>query len=97
MTTRTTPGTVTFRRPFVLAGFGETLPEGTYHIETDEERIDGLSFDAYRRTVTSLRLPAKPGRGLVQTLTLDPNDLDAALARDRAPAEEAPPAGPPAR
>jgi hypothetical protein len=79
---------VTFRRPFVLGGFDEVLPAGDYIVETDEEMLDGISFPAYRRISTLIYLHAKPGSpGRRQALTIDPNELDAALLRDRAPAE----------
>ena len=86
MTTRTTGRTVTFRRPFVLASFGSELPAGSYDVETDEELLEGISFTAYRRTLTVIRLHPSPDRpGATQTLSVDPNELDAALARDQAP------------
>lgn len=90
MPTRTTKKTVTFRRPFVLGGFDEALPAGTYEVETDEELIHGISFPVYRRTLTLLRLHTEPGQStLSETLTIDPNDLDAALRRDRTTIETA--------
>jgi hypothetical protein len=88
MTVRTIKKTVAFRRPFVLGGFDEVLPAGAYSVETDEELLEGISFPAYRRILTVMHLHAKPGHpGLTQTLTIDPNELDAALERDRAPRE----------
>jgi hypothetical protein len=88
MTIRTSKKTVTFSRPFVLGGFDEVLPAGAYSVETDEELLDSISFPAYRRILSVIRLHAKPGHpGLTQTLTIDPNELDAALKRDQAPAE----------
>ena len=93
MTTRTRKKTVTFRKPFVLGGFDEALPAGAYSVETDEELLEGISFPAYRRVLTLLRLLPKPGRpGLTKTLTVDPNELDSALERDRAPKDT--PVGP---
>lgn len=86
MTTRTSKKIVTFRRPFVLGGFNEVLPAGTYNVETDEELLEGISFPAYRRILTLLHLQPQPGRpGLTEALTVDPNELDAALVRDQAP------------
>ncbi len=85
MTIRTSKKTVTFKRPFVLGGFDEVLPAGSYIVETDEELIEGISFPAYRRILTTMRLHPKPD--LTQTLTIDPNELDAALKRDQATAE----------
>ena len=87
MTIRTSKKTVTFRRPFVLGGLDEVLPAGTYSVETDEELLEGISFPAYRRVSTLIRLQAKSGNPhLTRALTIDPNELDAALERDRAPA-----------
>jgi len=88
MTTRTIKKIVTFRRPFVLGGSDEALPAGPYSVETDEELLEGISFPAYRRILTLIHLHPKPGRpGLTETLTVDPNELDAALERDQAPTE----------
>ncbi len=88
MTIRTSKKTVTFQRPFVLGGLDEVLPAGAYGVETDEERLEGISFPAYRRISTLIHLPARPGRpGVTETLSIDPNELDAALQRDRASAE----------
>ena len=89
MTIRTSKKTVTFRRPFVLGGFDEVQPAGAYSVETDEELLEGISFPAYRRVLTLIRLHAKPGHpALTRSLTIDPDELDAALKRDQAPAEE---------
>ena len=84
MAKRTSTKTVTFMRPFVLAGFNEVLPAGSYCVETDEEPVEGISFVAYRRILTLLHLPAKSGNpGLTRTLTIDPNELEDALKRDQ--------------
>lgn len=88
MTMRTTKKTVTFTRPFTLKGVDEELPAGVYAVETDEERVENISFLAYRRLSTLLYVPGKPGdRVLSRMLTIDPDELDAALTRDRAPAD----------
>jgi hypothetical protein len=88
MTIRTSEKTVTFTRPFVLGGFDEVLPAGAYSVESDKELLEGISFPAYRRILTLIRLHPKPGHpGLRQTWTIDPNELDAAQKRDQAPAE----------
>lgn len=90
MTIRTSKRTVTFRRPFVLGGYGDVLPAGAYDVETDEELLEDMSFPAYRRILTAIHLHARADRpGLTQTLTIDPNELDAALERDQA-SEDAP-------
>ncbi|MDH3669270.1 MAG: hypothetical protein OEN23_20340 [Paracoccaceae bacterium] len=88
MTTRTSKKTVNFTRPFVLGGFDEELPAGAYVVETDEELLQGISFPAYRRISTLIYLHAKPGNpGRRQALTIDSNELDAALLRDQASAK----------
>jgi hypothetical protein len=82
---RTTENTVTFNKPFTLAGIGEVLPAGAYRVETDEELLQGISFHAYRRVQTLIHLHSKSGNPrLTRTLTIDPKDLDAALKRDHA-------------
>jgi hypothetical protein len=88
MATRTTIISVTFKRPFVLGDFDEVQPAGAYRVETDEELLDGLSFPAYRRTLTLLHLHAQPGHpGRTQMLEIDPKDLEAALERDQTAAK----------
>lgn len=90
MTMRTTEKTVTFDKPFTLAGIGEVLPAGAYRVETDEELLQGISFHAYRRVQTLIHLHSKSGNPrLTRTLTIDPKELDAALNRDQAPAASA--------
>jgi hypothetical protein len=83
MTTRTTETTVTFRRPFTLAAVDGAQPAGTYRIETDEELLEGLSFEAFHRVATMLHLPAMsaPG-GRRQVINIDPGELTAALDAD---------------
>lgn len=83
MTIRTNKRNVTFRKPFTLAGLEEMQPAGNYEVETDEELIEGLSFSAWKRKLTLIRLHGSSGQaGLMQTLKIDPADLDAALRRD---------------
>jgi len=87
MTTRTTKAAVTFGRPFVVSAYDEPLPAGTYDVEFDEQLLDGVSFPVYRRVVALLSLPVAPERANQhQILAIDPNELDEALARDRAAA-----------
>jgi hypothetical protein len=83
MPIRTTSTPITFHRPFSLPGVDGLQPAGTYTVETDEELIEGLSFYAYRRVATVIRLPAGSGRlGFSQAVSVNPLDLDAAQARD---------------
>ena len=96
MKTRTSEKTVTFRRPFVLAGLDEILAAGDYSVETEEELIEGLSYAAYRRTATVLHLPARSGPShLTRAMAIDPEELDMALARDQMTAEASASGSPP--
>lgn len=88
MTTRTTSKTVSFKKQFMLESVGELLPAGTYTVETDEVPLEGISFIAYRRIQTLLHVPGRPAdRVRASVLTIDPEELEAALQRDRAPSE----------
>lgn len=79
-TTRTTVKTVTFTHPFTLRGMDEERPAGTYVVETDEDLIEPLSFAAFRRTATWIRLPPRPGGdGSMQVICIDPDELDKVL------------------
>ena len=60
MLSRTTTRTVTFLLPFSIAAANQELPAGAYLVETDEELIQELSFIAYRRVATFLRIPQAP-------------------------------------
>lgn len=79
---RTTSRTVTFRMPFSIAAVERELPAGAYLVETDEELIQGLSFPAYRRVATLLQIPSRGASGGLQSVPVDPEELDAALVRD---------------
>lgn len=80
--------TVTFPNPFRITDVDGELPPGDYLVETTEEPIEGLSFVAYRRLWTTIMLPAVgaeqlPHRSMSkQIVTVDPKELDAALASD---------------
>jgi hypothetical protein len=98
---RSRKSVVTFACPFVLDGYDQELPAGTYVVETDEDLLPGLSFPAYRRISTTLYVDALPGRpGRKEAWRIDPKALDAALIRDAArlgsrsqPANTASPSG----
>jgi hypothetical protein len=56
---------ITFPKPFVLTGSDALLPAGDYNLLIEEERLQGLTFDAYRRTGTFLQIADNsrfPGR-----------------------------------
>jgi hypothetical protein len=83
MTERTTRSSVTFRHGFVLRDIDGVQPPGTYLVETVEEPLGTLSFLAYRRVSTTITLPAIGVASLrKQVVTIDPDELRAALAKD---------------
>lgn len=84
MPNRTRSEDVVFKRPFLLKGWAEPHPAGTYAVETEEELIEGLSFPAYRRVSTTLtRRPTRAG-ALIQAIPIDPQELAKARAADGA-------------
>jgi hypothetical protein len=94
MTRRTTTTTVTFRRPFILAGFESIRPGGTYTIDTEEELIETVSFPAWRRIATVIHLN---DLGTTSYLTIDPVELHEAAMRDGAQIDATASAAPQAR
>lgn len=83
MEVRTTRSTVRFSSEFQLHGFDDPQPPGEYRIEYDEEQIEGITFLAFRRIATFLHLPAiATGKSPQQMVQIDPDDLEAALAKD---------------
>ena len=94
MSSRTTRSTVTFVHRFRVAGYEDELPAGEYQVDIDEELLEGLSFEAYRRTGTYLLVGSVAGGGgCAEMRSIDPRDLEAALVRDRALSEIAGPSG----
>jgi hypothetical protein len=81
---RATTMDIAFRHPFALKGLGSAVPPGTCRIDIEEEQIDGLSFPAYRRLATFIRVPVAGRSGWSQDLLVDPKELERALARDSA-------------
>lgn len=55
MSARMTRETIHFHRPFILPEIEEPLPAGRYEVEFEEERMDSLSFTAWRTVRTTLR------------------------------------------
>ena len=84
MEIRTTRTSVTFSQPFALRGSDQLLPAGDYTLVIEEERLQGLSFDAYRRISAFLEIvanPRFPGRTELHPVT----DADLHLAGVRHP------------
>jgi hypothetical protein len=85
METRSTRSVLHLRHPFVLPGSDAPLPAGAYVLIEEEERLQGLTFDAYRRTGTFLVVgggPDAPGRTELRPMTGD--DLTHLIAQDAA-------------
>ena len=85
MESRTTRSKMTFSQPFALPASDTLLPAGEYELVVEEERLQGLSFDAYRRTGAFLEVVANsrfPGRTELYPVT----DADLQQAGGRSPA-----------
>ncbi|WP_424931863.1 hypothetical protein [Amaricoccus macauensis] len=83
---RSTRSTVTFSNPFTLPGYPDDLPAGDYEVLVEEELIQGLSFEAYRRTATYLMVHGKAVGRSEMRVTTD-SCLKGALSRDAAQTE----------
>lgn len=88
MNIRSITSTVTFSNPFTLSGYPGDLPAGEYEILVEEELLQGLSFEAYRRTATYLMIRGTGARaGQSELRATNENDLKEALRRDAAATE----------
>ena len=88
MLTRSTRSMVTFSNDFTIGDEQRELSAGTYEIVVEEEFLQGLSFEAYRRTATYLMVQgrgSKAGQTTMQMTTKE--DLEHVIARDRAVSE----------
>jgi hypothetical protein len=84
MNMRSSRSTVTFCNPFTLTGCPGQLPAGEYEVHVEEELLQGLSFEAWRRTATYLTVPHKGVHGSrTAWRSISDIDLKAALSRDR--------------
>lgn len=83
MNMRSTRSTVTFSNPFTLPGYPGDLPAGDYEVLVEEELLQGLSFEAYRRTATYLTVRGRGSHaGHTELRAISDNDLKGALRRD---------------
>jgi hypothetical protein len=83
MTETSNQRSVTFAHPFSLEGVEGMYPPGTYAIAETREQVEGLSFIGYRRTKTTIELPgSNPAYVSRQLVEVEPDELEAALARD---------------
>lgn len=83
MTSRTTTSTVTFVYPFVLPGYSNELPAGTYEVIAEDELLANLSFTAYRRIATHIRIEGTYGTGRTELRPVDQHDLRMVLSQDQ--------------
>jgi hypothetical protein len=84
MSERSSETTITFSHPFMLKEFERPQPEGTYRLLIEESEILGLSFLAFRRSGTTLCVPALGVTGgRRETYEVDPAELAAALEADQ--------------
>lgn len=91
MTTRMSGETITLLHPFRLSGMDDVLPPGRYLVETEEERLEGVSFPAYRRLSTVIHLAGRPHSSeTARIVTVDPAEL-AAIRDNDAQMEKAAP------
>lgn len=83
MTRRTTQTTVHFSSPFLLPDFDTPQPAGDYHVDHDEEAIEGLSWLAWQRVATFIHLPGIGQHSTThQIVSVNSADLDTALEKD---------------
>jgi hypothetical protein len=83
MTSRSADSIVTFKHPFVIGLHGSAFPAGSYRLTVEEELIEGLSFAAFRRTLTVLEVPAIGVPSAIrQYINVTQDDLDTTLLED---------------
>ncbi len=88
MLTRSTTSKVTFWNAFMFGDDQQELPPGTYEIVVEEELLQGLSFEAYRRTATYLLVHGKGNQAGQTTMHMTTQEnLEHAIACDRAHCE----------
>lgn len=84
MFARTTHRTVHFDQPFWMPSLGELVPAGDYEVDEDEELIEGISWLAYRRVATFIKLPATAeNKYRMRLIAIDPEELERLTAVDR--------------
>ncbi len=81
MSTRSTREIVHFHYPFSIVQNDVPLPAGRYEVEVEEERIEGLSFTAWRSVRTTL-WPVEVTHGTSFALDVDAARLKAAITAD---------------
>ena len=88
MTIRSRREAVTFKHPFRIRGVERLLPAGTYVVVTDEQSIEGLSFDAFRRIATTILLPGASSASVLEMVSIGSIDLADAQRIDASASDE---------
>jgi len=79
MPTRTIVTMISIHRPFAVPGVDGLQPAGEYAIETEEELLEPLSFAAWHRLSTHIRLTSNRGDSLVP---IEPADIRAIIGHN---------------
>lgn len=91
MFNRTKHRTIHFDRPFTLRGVEETIAAGDYEIDDEEVLIEGLSWVAYRRIATFIKLPATvENQFRMRLIQLESDELACLVARGGAEISNSP-------
>jgi hypothetical protein len=81
---RSTSTNVIFRFPLRIEGLETELPAGIYRTTVDAEKLEGLSFLAYRAVGVFIEVPAVGSRVVMsQLLPIERDELEAAIWSDR--------------
>lgn len=81
---RTTECEIRFNKPFLVGSLFTPLKAGTYRLTVDEERIEELSFVAYRTVAAYLEIPSiETPTVRRQQLQVTPAEINAALIEDK--------------
>jgi hypothetical protein len=81
MTIRLRRETISFKHAFRFRGIDRLLPAGAYEVITDEAMIEGLSFAAFRRVATMIKVPAEGSRA-IEMISIGSVDLSDAQRID---------------
>jgi hypothetical protein len=73
MAVRIVKSSIAIDAPFRLKGRDETLPAGSYDVDTEEEIIEGNERTVYKRVATVLYVRSN---GMLRAVTVDPKDLE---------------------
>ena len=85
MFNRTNHRSIHFNRPFQLPDTVETFAAGDYDVDEDEVLIEGLSWLAYRRVATFIKVPATiENQYRMRLIAIEPDELERIITLDGA-------------